>query len=171
MKFLLDVMCGKLAVYLRMCDYDTAYALDRGLEDDDHLRDLARREERVLLTRDRDLAARAERSLLLTSHDVRGHSMNSQPPGLPSASLTNRRAADGATVLSKPSRKANPLRTMRQTPKNSECGGVSSAAGTSGKEATGSASRRHFRTFRTVRRLPECRPSLQYRRSTLRDHL
>jgi uncharacterized protein with PIN domain len=71
-KFLVDVMCGKLAVYLRMCGHDAAYALDRDVEDDDRLRDLARREERVLVTRDHDLAARTERSLLLTSRDVRG---------------------------------------------------------------------------------------------------
>lgn len=65
-------MVGKLVVYLRMCGHDAAYALDRGLEDDDRLHDLARKEERLLLTRGRDLAARAERSLLLTSRDIRG---------------------------------------------------------------------------------------------------
>lgn len=31
-RLLLDVMLGKLAVYLRVCGYDTAYALGRGLE-------------------------------------------------------------------------------------------------------------------------------------------
>jgi len=34
-KILVDAMCGKLARYLRMCGYDAAYTLDRGLEDDE----------------------------------------------------------------------------------------------------------------------------------------
>ena len=71
MKLLLDAMCGTLAVYCRMCGHDTAYALDRGVENDDRLRDLAREEGRTLVTRDRELAARAERSVLLESRDVR----------------------------------------------------------------------------------------------------
>ncbi len=33
-RFLLDVMCGGLVAYLRMCDYDTAYASDYGIEAD-----------------------------------------------------------------------------------------------------------------------------------------
>jgi hypothetical protein len=57
---LLDAMCGKLATYLRICGYDAAYALDRGVEADDRLRELAAAEGRVLLTRDRELAARAQ---------------------------------------------------------------------------------------------------------------
>ncbi|AWB26787.1 Mut7-C RNAse domain-containing protein [Halococcoides cellulosivorans] len=55
--FLVDVMCGSLATILRMCGYDTAYALDRGIEADDALRALADDEGRALLTRDRDLGA------------------------------------------------------------------------------------------------------------------
>ena len=31
-RLLLDVMLGKLAVYLRMCGYDAAYAGDLGVE-------------------------------------------------------------------------------------------------------------------------------------------
>ena len=56
---LVDIMCGKLATYLRLCGYDAAYALDRGVEADDRLLSLAATEERVLLTRDRELADRA----------------------------------------------------------------------------------------------------------------
>ncbi|WP_255150800.1 Mut7-C RNAse domain-containing protein [Halorarius halobius] len=69
--FLCDAMCGKLAVYLRMCGYDTAYALDRGVEADDAVLDLSRAEGRTLLTRDRDLAARAE-GVLLTEREIEG---------------------------------------------------------------------------------------------------
>ncbi|RLM71338.1 hypothetical protein DVK05_01625 [Halorubrum sp. Atlit-8R] len=73
---LLDVMCGKLATYLRLCGYDAAYALDRGVEADDRLLDLAADEGRTLVTRDRDLAARADaadgspEAVLLTERDV-----------------------------------------------------------------------------------------------------
>ena len=73
---LLDVMCGKLATYLRLCGYDAAYALDRGVEADDRLLALAAAEGRVLLTRDRELTARAPSvdpavdAVLLTERDV-----------------------------------------------------------------------------------------------------
>lgn len=67
---LLDVMLGKLARVLRMCGYDAAYALDRGTEDDARLREMARREGRTLLTRDRDLAASAGDAVLLRTRDV-----------------------------------------------------------------------------------------------------
>jgi len=67
--FLLDVMLGKLASYLRMCGYDAAYALDRGIEADEEVLDLARAEDRTLLTRDVQLAGRAGRSLLLTERE------------------------------------------------------------------------------------------------------
>lgn len=69
-RFLLDVMLGKLATYLRMCGDDTAYALDRGIEDDDAIRTLAEAENRTLLTRDEELAARTDGSLLLTEREV-----------------------------------------------------------------------------------------------------
>jgi len=70
MRFLCDAMLGKLATYLRMCGYDTAYALDRGVESDDAVRELARREDRRLLTRDTDLAARTEGAIRLTARDI-----------------------------------------------------------------------------------------------------
>ncbi|QCJ47577.1 MULTISPECIES: Mut7-C RNAse domain-containing protein [Haloprofundus] len=67
---LLDVMLGKLAVYLRMCGYDAVYALDRGIEADDRLLALAEREGRRLLTRDVQLARRASDGVLLESRAV-----------------------------------------------------------------------------------------------------
>ena len=73
---LLDVMCGKLATYLRICGYDAAYALDRGVEADDRLLSLAADEGRVLITRDRELVDRAPGfdpavdAVLLTERDV-----------------------------------------------------------------------------------------------------
>ncbi|ELZ86637.1 hypothetical protein C453_05849 [Haloferax elongans ATCC BAA-1513] len=68
-RFLLDVMLGKLATYLRMCGYDTAYALDEHDTDpgDSTLLDRAAEESRVLLTRDVSLAERASRSVLVAS--------------------------------------------------------------------------------------------------------
>jgi uncharacterized protein with PIN domain len=62
-------MLGTLASYLRMCGYDTAYALDRGVEADGDVLALARAEGRTLLTRDVRLAGRAERSVLLTERE------------------------------------------------------------------------------------------------------
>ena len=62
-------MLGKLASYLRMCGYDATYALDRGIEADEELLDIAKREGRTLLTRDVQLAGRAQRSLLLTERE------------------------------------------------------------------------------------------------------
>jgi len=58
-RLLLDAMLGKLATYLRMCGYDAAFALDRGIEADDRLRQLATAERRRLVTRDVALARRA----------------------------------------------------------------------------------------------------------------
>ncbi|WP_435117304.1 Mut7-C RNAse domain-containing protein [Halolamina sp. C58] len=69
-RFLLDVMLGKLATYLRMCGYDTAYALDRGIESDDAIRSLAAAEDRTLLTRDEALAASADGAVLLTEREI-----------------------------------------------------------------------------------------------------
>ncbi|MDH5021593.1 Mut7-C RNAse domain-containing protein [Halobacterium rubrum] len=70
MKLLADAMLGSLARICRMCGHDTAYCLDRGVEADDDVLALAKREERTLLTRDRQLAARAPDSLLLESKTV-----------------------------------------------------------------------------------------------------
>ncbi|MFB6160016.1 MAG: Mut7-C RNAse domain-containing protein [Haloferacaceae archaeon] len=68
---LVDAMCGSLARHLRMCGYDAAYALDRGLEDDDRLLAVAGEEDRLVVTRDERLAARAgDRGVLLSTRDV-----------------------------------------------------------------------------------------------------
>ncbi|MYL66214.1 Mut7-C RNAse domain-containing protein [Halorubrum distributum] len=91
-RVLLDVMCGKLATYLRLCGYDAAYALDRGVEADDRLLSLAAAERRVLLTRDRDLAERASTTadadprpaaVLLTERDVIDQLRELDAAGLP----------------------------------------------------------------------------------------
>jgi uncharacterized protein with PIN domain len=88
-RVLLDAMCGKLATYLRMCGYDAAYALDRGVEDDDRVLSLAAAEDRILLTRDRELAARAvdrdPGSVLLTERDVVDQLREVAAAGLPVA--------------------------------------------------------------------------------------
>lgn len=64
MRFLCDAMLGRLAHWLRLLGYDTAYS-----DADDHeLARHARAEARVLLTRDAELAARRGiESLLITS--------------------------------------------------------------------------------------------------------
>lgn len=69
-RFFLDVMLGKLVTYLRMCGYDTAYALDRGIEADAGIRRLAAAENRTLLTRDEQLAASVDDAILLTERGV-----------------------------------------------------------------------------------------------------
>jgi uncharacterized protein with PIN domain len=55
MKFVADCMLGKLAKWLRMLGYDTAFIPNA---DDDELVRIAVREDRVLLTRDRRLCDR-----------------------------------------------------------------------------------------------------------------
>ncbi|WP_137288660.1 Mut7-C RNAse domain-containing protein [Natronorubrum halophilum] len=70
MSLLLDLMCGGIRSYLRMCGYDTAYAGDRGVESDDNLLALARDEDRTLITRNVALASRGEHAILLESRDV-----------------------------------------------------------------------------------------------------
>jgi hypothetical protein len=69
-RLLCDVMLGKLAVYLRFCGFDTAYAGDRGIETDDRIAATAEREGRRLCTRDVELADRVPGSILLTERDV-----------------------------------------------------------------------------------------------------
>lgn len=65
----LDVMLGGLKAPLRMIGYDTAYALDRGIEADPDLIELAESEARVLVTRDGPLSDRFDRSVLLYATD------------------------------------------------------------------------------------------------------
>jgi len=71
-RFLCDAMLGKLARYLRMCGYDTAYALDRDVEADDAVRELAIREDRRLLTRDAALADRTVGAVRLSERGIEG---------------------------------------------------------------------------------------------------
>lgn len=70
MKLLVDVMCGGVVSYLRMCNHDTVYAGDRGLEADDDVIVVARDEGRTVVTRDTALAGRTAESILLESRDV-----------------------------------------------------------------------------------------------------
>ncbi|MFH5798235.1 Mut7-C RNAse domain-containing protein [Haladaptatus sp. CMAA 1911] len=70
-RFFLDVMLGRLSTYLRMCGYDAAYALDRGVEADDAILELAGSEDRTVVTRDVQLAERADDAILIESLDVR----------------------------------------------------------------------------------------------------
>jgi len=69
-RYLLDAMLGKISTYLRMCGYDAAYVLDRGVEADARLLEIAREERRTVPTRDRALAASAPDSVLLESRTV-----------------------------------------------------------------------------------------------------
>ena len=74
-------MCGKLAVYLRMCGYDTAYALDRDVEADAAICAWSDEEGRTVLTRDRQLAASSD-GLLLTERSVEGQLRELRDAGL-----------------------------------------------------------------------------------------
>ena len=81
-RLLVDAMCGTLATYLRMCGHDAAYALDRGVEADDALREMARLEGRRLVTRDRELAAAADGALPVTGRDVEAQLRDLEAAGL-----------------------------------------------------------------------------------------
>lgn len=70
MRLLVDLMCGGLVSYLRMCGHDTAYAGDRDLEADANLVRAAEGEDRTVVTRDVALAGRAGDAILLESRDV-----------------------------------------------------------------------------------------------------
>jgi uncharacterized protein with PIN domain len=68
MKLLADAMLGRLARWLRILGYDTAYLADT---DDFAVLRLARAEERLILTRDHDLAERrGARTLLIASESL-----------------------------------------------------------------------------------------------------
>lgn len=69
-RFVVDTMLGRLARWLRAMGYDTAYP---GQAEDSRLLDLARAEDRILVTRDGALARRAgARGCLIRSGDVEG---------------------------------------------------------------------------------------------------
>jgi uncharacterized protein with PIN domain len=67
LKFLADGMLGKLAKWLRLLGYDTAYD---NVADDHELARRTRAEGRVLLTRDRELAGRRGLHTLLVESEV-----------------------------------------------------------------------------------------------------
>jgi uncharacterized protein len=67
-RFVVDTMLGRMARWLRALGYDTLYP---GQVDDRRLLELARREDRILVTRDRRLARLAEpRSCLIRAERV-----------------------------------------------------------------------------------------------------
>lgn len=82
-RVLVDAMCGSLARHLRICGYDAAYALDRGIEADGRLRAVADDEDRVLITRDRELAAATDDAVLVTELDVLDQLHEVAASGLP----------------------------------------------------------------------------------------
>jgi len=69
-RFYLDAMLGSLVTYLRMCGYDTAYALEEGIEADEAVLGRVRETDRTLVTRDRGLAERSPGAILLHSREV-----------------------------------------------------------------------------------------------------
>ncbi|MCD6372083.1 MAG: Mut7-C RNAse domain-containing protein [Thermococcus sp.] len=72
MRFIADMMLGRLARWLRLYGYDTLY----GVEDDDEILEIAGREDRIILTRDSGLAERARKLglevILLGSNSLEG---------------------------------------------------------------------------------------------------
>src|SRR5215831_881111 len=70
MKFIADVMVGKLARWLRILGFDVAYS---NKFDDDELLRIAEEENRIILTRDRGLASRrmTARCLLIESDNYK----------------------------------------------------------------------------------------------------
>jgi uncharacterized protein with PIN domain len=67
-KFVADRMLGRLARYLRMLGYDVVYP---GEGDDIHLVHIARRDRRILLTRDAHFAGRTDiRVVLITDGSI-----------------------------------------------------------------------------------------------------
>ncbi len=64
MKFLCDQMLGTLAKWLRICGFDTYYA--KRHTKDKKLIDIAKKEDRVLITRDKELVYNAKREQVKT---------------------------------------------------------------------------------------------------------
>ena len=67
-RFILDVHLGKLARYLRLCGFDTAFFNDIS---DSGIIDLSEKEDRIIITRDKELSAskKVRQSLLVKSQD------------------------------------------------------------------------------------------------------
>lgn len=72
MKFIADMMLGRLARWLRLYGYDTLY----GIVEDEEIIRRALEEDRIILTRDSDLAERARgmgaKVFLLSSNSLEG---------------------------------------------------------------------------------------------------
>ena len=68
MKFVCDCMLGSLARWLRMLGYDTLYF---NYAEDNFLKELAYKEKRMLLTKDRELAFSVKNSLLVEGNGVK----------------------------------------------------------------------------------------------------
>jgi len=74
MKFIADIMVGKLARYLRIAGYDVAYFNDAS---DDFILKTAIKEDRIVLTRDtlmlerRQFRSRALKSVFIASDDIK----------------------------------------------------------------------------------------------------
>ena len=64
MKYLCDQMLGTLAKWLRIYGFDTFYP--EGSSDDSELLDISKKEDRVLITRDKNLIIRARRENIKT---------------------------------------------------------------------------------------------------------
>jgi len=68
MRFIVDQMLGRLAKYMRFLGYDT-YFPDR-FTSDDKIIEIAKKDERIIITRDKELAIRFNDSLYVDSKDV-----------------------------------------------------------------------------------------------------
>lgn len=77
MKFIADMMLGRLARWLRLYGYDTRY----GVEDDDEIISIAKKEGRIILTRDFELVKKA-RKLGIDAIYVESNSIEEQMPNL-----------------------------------------------------------------------------------------
>ncbi|AEC52294.1 hypothetical protein PNA2_1380 [Pyrococcus sp. NA2] len=73
MKFIADMMLGRLARWLRLYGYDTVY----GINDDDEILNIARKENRVILSRDLELVRRA-RKLGIEAIFIKSNSLEEQ---------------------------------------------------------------------------------------------
>ncbi len=67
MKFICDEMLGTLAKWLRILGYDTKYAKNM---DDEKIIEIARKEQRIVLTRDKALAKKADKALYINEREL-----------------------------------------------------------------------------------------------------
>ncbi|CAB50219.1 Mut7-C RNAse domain-containing protein [Pyrococcus abyssi] len=72
MKFIADMMLGRLARWLRLYGYDTKY----GIKDDDEIIETAKKEGRIILSRDLELVERAKKlgikAIFIESNSIEG---------------------------------------------------------------------------------------------------